>query len=82
MTATHRYTHPYSIPLGAHHMDDPQSQLAEMREVDMHDGTEVERIGTTDDENEMVLVRWTDRSGIERITAVDPDKFDELFEEI
>jgi hypothetical protein len=82
MPATHRYSHPEGKGFGQHHAEAGQRELpAEMRDLDMPPGTEVEHIATDDDRN-LVVVAWTDRAGDARRTSVDPDFFVSHFEEL
>ena len=53
---------------------------AEMRDLDMEPGTEVEVAGH-DEERDLVLVNWTDANGTPRTTSLPPDTFAADFEE-
>jgi hypothetical protein len=78
MPATHRYAHDKGF--GEHHATEASRELpAEMRDLDMPPGTEVEHIAT-DEDTGALIVAWEDRGGITRHTAVQPDFFDERFE--
>lgn len=50
----------------------------DMRELDLHPGTEV-KVAGYDDERDLVLIEWTDRQGNPRITSVEPDHFEQHF---
>jgi hypothetical protein len=54
---------------------------AEMAELDLHPGTEVTVHGY-DDDRDLVLVEWSDRSGNPRITSVEPATFAANFEKV
>ena len=82
MPATHRYSHPEGKGFGQHHAEADHRELpAEMRDLDMADGTEVEHAGTDEDRN-LVIVAWTDKAGDARRTSIGPDFFVTYFEEI
>jgi hypothetical protein len=75
MPATHVYDHPESLGFGEHHAAAAGRELpAEMRDLDMPHGTEVEHIATDEDTGALIIA-WTDRSGVPRNTAVHPDFF-------
>lgn len=78
MPATHRYTH--GRGLGEHHATAAGRELpAEMRDLDMPPGTEVEH-ADTDEDTGRPIVAWTDTTGTGRRTTVDPEFFAEHFE--
>ena len=52
-----------------------------MRDLDLPHGTLVEHVGT-DDETGAVIVAWTDKSGVLRNTAVQPDFLAAHFTEV
>jgi len=77
MAPTHRYVHDKG--LGQHHAEASSRELpAEMRDLDLPPGTEVEH-AATDEDTGALIVAWEDRSGITRNTAVDPEFFDSHF---
>lgn len=78
--ATHKYVHPEGLGFGHYHKG--ADLTAEMSELDLHDGTEVEHLGTTDDENDVELVAWVDQNGLDRITSIDREFFDTYFQEV
>jgi hypothetical protein len=51
---------------------------AEMDELDLKDGTEVEFI-QLDEDSAWPIVEWTDTTGINRITTIDPALFEANF---
>jgi hypothetical protein len=72
MTSRYTYDHPEGKGLGEHHAGTAGRELpAEMRDLDMPSGTQVEHAGT-DDANGYLIVAWTDMSGHPRRTAVEP----------
>lgn len=76
MPAT-RYTfsHPEGKGFGQHHADAHQRELpAEMRDLDLPHGTQVEHVGT-DEDTGAVIVAWKDKTGVGRNTAVQPEFF-------
>ena len=76
---THVYNHEKGF--GQHHADEAGRELpAEMRDLDLAPGTEVEHIDT-DESNGYLIVSWTDKSGNPRNTAVEPGFFAEHFTE-
>ena len=78
MPPTHRYTH--SRGLGEHHATEASRELpAEMRDLDMAPGTEVEH-ADTDEDTGRPIVAWTDTTGTGRRTTVDQEFFAEHFE--
>jgi hypothetical protein len=80
MPPTHVYSHPAAKGLGQHHAEAAgREHPAEMRDLDMPHGTQAEHIAT-DEDTGALIVAWTDRSGITRHTAVQPDFFTEYFE--
>jgi hypothetical protein len=82
MPATHKYAHPEGKGFGQRHAEESGRELpAEMRDLDLSDGTEVEHVGT-DEGRGLEIVAWTDLSGVERRTSVEPDFFASNFEEI
>lgn len=74
-----RYYHPEGKPYGEHHAGEPL--IAEMRELDMNDGTEVKLIAL-DYDNHHPIVQWVDGNGLGRITTVDPEFFDTHFQAV
>lgn len=67
------YSHPEGKGLGQHHAESAGRELpAEMRDLDMPHGAQVEHAGT-DEDTGAVIVAWTDKTGIVRHTAVHPD---------
>jgi hypothetical protein len=75
MPATHVYRHPQGKGYGQHHAESAgREHPAEMRDLDMPSGTQVEHAGT-DEDTGALIVSWTDRTGIGRRTAVDPGFF-------
>lgn len=82
MPATHKYAHPGGKGFGQHHAEESGRELpSEMRDLDMAPGTEVEHVGSDEDRG-LEIVAWTDRSGIERRTSVEPDFFASNFQEV
>lgn len=80
MPATHKYAHDKGF--GEHHATEAGREIpAEMRDLDMAPGTEVEHDGTDEDRN-LVIVAWTDKAGDARRTSVDPAFFVSHFEEL
>ena len=78
---THIFAHPEGLGFGEHHAAEAGRELpAEMRDLDLPSGTEVEVAGT-DDATGAVIVAWTDRGGVLRHTAVQPAFFAEHFTE-
>lgn len=53
---------------------------AEMTELDLKDGQEVELVGL-DEDSDWPIIEWTDGVGINRRTTVDPETFAEHFQE-
>lgn len=79
MPSTHVYSHPEGKGIGEHHAEASGRDLpAEMRDLDMPDGTEVEHVAT-DEDTGALIVAWADRSGIVRHTAIQPGFFDGNF---
>ncbi len=77
----YRYDHPESLGFGEHHATEHGRELpAEMRDLDLPHGTEVEHAGV-DEDTGAVIVAWTDKSGVHRNTAVDPGFFTANFTE-
>lgn len=82
MPATHKYSHPSGKGFGQHHAEESGRELpAEMRDLDMPDGAEVEH-ADTDEDNGYLIVAWTDTSGTARRTAIEPGFFTEHFEPV
>jgi hypothetical protein len=80
MPATHRYSHPEGKGFGRHHAEESGRELpAEMRDLDMPPGTEVEH-ADTDEDSGRPIVAWADASGNPRRTSIDPEFFREHFE--
>ena len=80
MPSTHKYAHDKGF--GEHHAAEDGRELpAEMRDLDMAPGTEVEHVGTDEDRN-LVIVAWTDTAGDARRTSIGPDFFVSHFEEL
>jgi hypothetical protein len=52
---------------------------AEMSELDLKDGQEVLFLAI-DEDSGWPIIEWTDATGINRITTVDPDIFDTHFQ--
>jgi len=79
---THRYKADAGLAARARVADpDVSDELpAEMHDLDMAPGTEVEVIGP-DDERDLVLVNWTDRNGTPRTTSLTAETFADDFEE-
>ena len=78
MPATHKYVHDRGF--GQHHAEASQRELpAEMRDLDMAPGTEVEVAGTDEDTGRPILA-WADATGNGRRTTVDTEFFAEHFE--
>lgn len=74
------YGHPTGLGYGDHHKQQAGfgEQTAEMMELDLGEGTEVEYIAN-DEDSGWPIVQWKDGNGINRITTIDPDSFDTLF---
>ena len=53
---------------------------AEMTELDLKDGQEVEFL-ENDAESGWPIIQWTDGVGINRITTIDPELFESSFHE-
>jgi hypothetical protein len=80
MPPTHVYTHPDRKGLGQHHAEEAgREHPAEMRDLDMAHGTEVEHVATDEDTGHLI-VNWTDLSGHPRSTSAAPDFFAAHFE--
>lgn len=80
MPTTHAYTHPDGKGLGQHHAEAAgREHPAEMRDLDMPHGTQVEHLAT-DEDTGALIVAWTDSGGTARTTAVQPDFFAAHFE--
>jgi hypothetical protein len=80
MPATHVYNHAQGKGFGQHHAEEGGRELpAEMRDLDMADGTEVEHVAT-DIERRLEVVAWTDMSGDARRTSVEPEFFASNFQ--
>lgn len=69
------FTHPTEQGLGEHVREGEQT--AEMRELDLGHGMVV-RLLEFDRDSGWPLIEWTDRTGIGRITTIDP-QYMELF---
>lgn len=54
---------------------------ATMKDLDMASGTEVVLL-EDDEERNLKRVQWTDATGVERITSIDPVFFDTHFQEV
>jgi hypothetical protein len=70
------YDHPDDKGFGEHAKGD--ALTADMRELDMVDGTEVTYLAD-DEDSGWPLVEWTDSVGTPRITTIDPAIFDSNF---
>lgn len=82
MPATHRYVHPEGKGLGEHHAHEAgREHPAEMRDLDMPSGTQVEHVAT-DAERGLEVVAWTDLSGDARRTSVGPAFFTARFQPV
>lgn len=80
MPATHKYAHDKG--LGEHHAAEDGRELpAEMRDLDMAPGTEVEHVANDEDTGHLI-VAWTDKAGDARRTSIKPDFFASHFEEL
>ena len=78
---SYTFAHPEGKGYGEHHAAEAGRELpAEMRDLDMPSGTEVEVAGT-DEATGAVIVAWTDKGGVLRHTAVHADFFAEHFTE-
>jgi len=78
MPATHKYVHDKG--LGEHHATAASRELpAEMRDLDLAPGTEVEH-ADTDEDTGRPIVAWTDTTGTGRRTTIDPEFFADHFE--
>ena len=78
MPATHRYTH--DAGFGAHHATVAGRELpAEMRDLDLPPGTEVE-LADTDEDTGRPILAWADATGNGRHTTVDTEFFADHFE--
>lgn len=66
------YSHPDGHGVGRHHAGRELS--AEMRDLDLSHGTEVERVATDEDTAALILA-WKDRTGVARNSAVSPEFF-------
>ena len=80
------YTHPSGLGFGEHSLNEATSApiTAEMKELDMADGTvvTVEALDESEgDSNGWPIVNWTDSKGLDRMTTIDPVTFDEYFVE-
>jgi hypothetical protein len=53
---------------------------SDMHDLDMAPDTEVTVVGR-DEERDLILVNWTDLQGNPRSTSIEPDAFDNDFEE-
>jgi hypothetical protein len=79
---SYTYSHPEGRGFGEHHANASQRELpAEMRDLDMPSGTEVEHVAT-DEERGLEVVAWTDLSGDARRTSVDPEFFAAHFQPV
>ena len=75
------YTYTHDKGFGEHHAAAAGRELpAEMRDLDMAPGTKVD-VADTDEKTGAVIVAWTDKSGVLRHTAVQPDFFAEHFKQ-
>lgn len=77
-----RYTfsHPEGKGFGQHHAEAAgRAHPAEMRDLDMPSGTQVEH-EDTDEDSGSLIVAWSDASGHPRRTSVDPEFFAGHFE--
>jgi hypothetical protein len=69
------YTYSHDKGLGDHHAGAAGRELpAEMRDLDMPPGTQVEHVAT-DDATGALILAWTDKSSVLRHTAVTPEFF-------
>lgn len=81
MPPTHVYTHPAGKGFGQHHAEESgREHPAEMRDLDMAHGTQVEHVATDEDRG-LEVVAWTDMSGHDRRTSVEPEFFASYFVE-
>jgi hypothetical protein len=71
-----RYTYAGGEGLG--HMHAENGLSADMHELDLADGTQVE-VAAWDDERSLVVIEWADRQGNTRMTSVEPSVFAEHF---
>jgi len=82
MPAKYVYDHPESLGFGEHHATEHGRELpAEMRDLDLPHGTEVEHAGT-DEATGAVIVAWKDKTGVPRNTAVSPEFLATHFTEV
>jgi hypothetical protein len=74
------YTHHEGLGFGAMALATSSGAeiSAEMNELDLKDGDTV-TVLELDADSDWPLVEWTDAKGINRITTVDPDTFDNYF---
>lgn len=74
----YRYSSPDSYGFG--HTARGSELSAEMRELDLSNGTVVEVDGL-DDATGWPVIHWNDSKGIDRRTTIDPGEFGDLFTE-
>jgi hypothetical protein len=74
-----RYAFGHADGLGFGELAKGEPLTAEMRELDLKDGQEVTLIAF-DEDSEWPIIEWTDGTGINRITTVEPDIFDSTFQ--
>jgi hypothetical protein len=73
MPAKYVYDHPEGKGFGQHHAEASGRELpAEMRDLDLPHGAQVEHVGT-DEERGLEIIAWTDLSGDDRRTSVSPE---------
>jgi hypothetical protein len=61
--------------------DVPDDLPAEMHELDLHGQTQV-TVADVDEDRDLVIVEWVDRSGNQRRTSIDQDVFATDFTEV
>ena len=71
------YTHETGLGFGEAALGSPLS--AEMKELDLVDGQEVELLAL-DADSAWPIIQWTDGVGINRITTIDPEVFESQFQ--
>jgi hypothetical protein len=75
MVSRYAYSHPECKGVGEHHANESGRELpAEMRDLDLAHGTEIEHVATDEGTGALILA-WTDRSGTNRNSAVSPEFF-------
>lgn len=76
----HTYAYGDEDGRGFGHMARGSELTAEMKELDLPDGAEVV-LFALDEDSGWPIINWTDSKGIDRMTTVDPDIFNEHFQE-